>query len=86
MSKSIFVNQEIDPECVWINISKDKIVRAAVLFTICRPVKADICIGVYTLDNESVSFVKDLIECADEGENVRFYILEETDVETSEEG
>ncbi|MBR2245766.1 MAG: hypothetical protein IJ880_01850 [Bacilli bacterium] len=67
-----FVCQEIDPEHVWINISKGKTVRAAVL-TAC----GNICRGVYKLEDEMLSTVKEMVRCAEEGENIRFYIIEE---------
>ncbi len=70
MSK--FVNQEIDPEHVWINISKGKMVRAAVLITC-----GNICRGVYKLEAETISTVKEMIIHAKVGDNIRFYIIEE---------
>ena len=70
MSK--YVNQEIDPEHVWINISKGKIVRAAVLTTC-----GNICRGVYKLEAETISTVKEMIIHAKVGDSIRFYILEE---------
>lgn len=81
MSKSVFVNSEITPDHVWINISKGKTVRAAVL-TGCGKIYR----GVYKLEDEMVSTVKEMIRCAEEGENIRFYVLDTVDVDTSEEG
>ena len=74
MSK--FVNQEIEPDKVWINISKGKIVRAAVLISI-NTDNYNTNMGVYRLDNESVSSVKAMVRLAKEGENIRFYVIEE---------
>lgn len=70
MSK--FVNQEIDPEHVWINISKGKTVRAAVLIAC-----GNIHRGVYKLEDEILSTVKEMVRWAKEGGNIRFYIIEE---------
>jgi len=79
MSK--FVNQEIDPEHVWINISKGKIVRAAVLESIITKSEYDetyrLCRDVYKLEDEKISTVKTIIKCAEKGESVRFYVIEE---------
>lgn len=80
MSK--FVNQEISPDHVWINISKEKDVRAAVLNNIRKGCEYAVPKGVYELEDETVSFVKRLIQLAEDGENIRFYILE--DVEDKE--
>ena len=74
MSK--FVNQEIDPDHVWINISKGRKVRAAVLLSISTKFSS-INIGVYKLENETISTVKEMVRYAKEGENIRFYIIEE---------
>lgn len=74
MSK--FVNQEIDPEHVWINISKGKIVRAAVLSSIDTR-RYNLVTGVYKLEKELISTVQEMVRFAKEGENIRFYILEE---------
>lgn len=70
MNKSGFVSQEIDPEHVWINLSKGNIVCAAVL-TGC----GSICRGVYKLEDEIVSTVKEMVKYAEAGENIRFYIF-----------
>ena len=78
MSK--YVNQEIDPDHVWINISKGKIVYAAVLTTC-----SNICRGVYKLEAVTISTVKEMVIHAKVGDNIinmivdniRFYILEE---------
>ena len=87
MSKQVFVNSEITPDHVWINISKGKTVRAAVLLNIfTKPGRGNICRGVFKLEDETISTVKEMIRCAEEGENIRFYILEYADVDTSEEG
>lgn len=76
MSK--FINQEIDPEHVWINISKGKIVRAAVLISVLnRSGFSNTSMGVYKLGNESVDHVKEMVRLAKEGENIRFYVIEE---------
>lgn len=73
-----FVNQEINPDHVWINISKGKIVRAAVLTSIITKSGCNnIISGVYQLEKESIGTVKEMVRCAEEGENIRFYILEE---------
>ena len=80
MSKTVFVNQEIDPDHVWINISKGKTVRAAVLAG-CGKIYR----GVYKLEDEIISTVKEMIRCAEEGENIRFYVLEEVDIDTEGE-
>ena len=87
MSKTNFVNQEIDADHVWINISKGKSVRAAVLLSIITGGygREDIARGVYNLEDATVSTVKEMIRCANEGENIRFYVIETADVETSEE-
>lgn len=74
MSK--FVNQEIDPEHVWINISKGKIVRAAVLSSIDTKCY-NLVTGVYKLEKELISTVQEMVRLAKEGKNIRFYILEE---------
>jgi len=74
MSK--FVNQEIDPEHVWINISKGKIVKAAVLLSIDTG-RYNLVKGVYKLEDEAVSAVQEMVRLAKEGKNIRFYILEE---------
>ena len=71
MSESGFVNSEINPEHVWISISKGKTVRAAVL-TPCGIIHR----GVYKLENEAISTVKEMVRRTEEGENIRFYILE----------
>ena len=74
MSK--FINQEIDPEQVWINISKGKLVKAAVLLSIDTG-RYNLVKGVYKLEDEAVRSVNDMIRLAKEGENIRFYIIEE---------
>jgi len=74
MSK--FVNQEIDPEHVWINISKGKLVKAAVLLSIDTG-RYNLVKGVYKLEDEAVRSVNEMVRLAKEGENIRFYILEE---------
>lgn len=74
MSK--FVNQEIEPEHVWISISEGKMVRGVILLSI-NTDHYNTNMGVYRLDNESVSSVKNMVKLAKEGENIRFYILEE---------
>lgn len=87
MSKQVFVNSEITPDHVWINISKGKTVRAAVLVNIVtRSGCSNIASGVYKLERETIETVKEMIRCAEEGDNIRFYILECADVDTSEEG
>ena len=73
MSK--WVNQEIDPCDVWINISKGKTVRAAVLVSECSG-HMNIVRGVYKLEDESISTVKEMVKCAEKSGNIRFYILE----------
>lgn len=70
---SNFVNQEIDPKHVWINISKGKMVRAAIL----TAYGSRLLRGVYKLDEETISTVKEMVDLAKAGENIRFYILEE---------
>ena len=75
MSK--FVNQEIDPEHVWINISKGNRMRAAVLLSIYNESGRNINMGVYKLERETIDTVNEMIRCAKEGENIRFYIIEE---------
>lgn len=76
MSK--FVNQEIDPEHVWINISKGNRMRAAVLLSILtKSGCSNINMGVYKLERETIDTVNEMIRCAKEGENIRFYIIEE---------
>ena len=74
MSK--FVDQEIDPEHVWINISKGKLVRGVVLSSIDTG-RYNLVTGVYKLEKETVSAVQEMVRLAKEGENIRFYILEE---------
>ena len=74
MSK--FINQEIDPEHVWINISKGKTVRAAILSSIDTG-RYNLVTGAYKLEKEEVSTVQEMVRLAKEGENIRFYILEE---------
>ena len=74
MSK--FVNQEIDPEHVWINISKGKIVRGVVLSSIDTG-RYNLVTGAYKLEKEEVRTVQEMVRLAKEGENIRFYILEE---------
>ena len=89
MSRTAFVNEEINPDNVWLCISKGKRVRAAVLFSVFNITpdgRRDINKGVYDLHDETVERVKDMIKAADNGENIRFYILEEKDVDASEEG
>lgn len=81
MSK--FVNQEIDPEHVWINISKGKLVKAAVLLTIDTG-RYNLVRGVYNLGDEAVRSVNEMIRLAKEGENIRFYILEEAKEEDND--
>lgn len=71
MSK--IVNQEIDPEHVWINISKDKTVRAAVLTSYGN----GLIRGVYKLEAETINTVKIMVDLAKKGESIRFYIIEE---------
>ena len=73
MSK--WVNQEINPEHVWINISKGKTVRAAVLVSEYSG-HTNIVRGVYKLEDESISTVKEMVKCAEKSGNIRFYILE----------
>lgn len=73
---SEWVNQEINPDDVWINISKDKTVRAAVLVSMYFG-HVNIVRGVYKLEDEAISTVKEMVKLAEEGENIRFYILEE---------
>ena len=85
MSKQVFVNSEITPDHVWINISKGKTVCAAVLVNMFSG-RINIHRGVYKLEDKSISTVKEMIRYAEEGENIRFYILECADVDTSEEG
>lgn len=76
MSK--FVNQEIDPKHVWINISEGKIVRAAVLLSVLTKTGfSNINMGIYKLEDETISTVKEMVRCAEEGQNIRFYIIEE---------
>ena len=88
MSNTVFVNQEIDADHVWINISKGKLVRAAVLLSVTTGGygRADIARGVYALEDATVSTVKEMIRCANEGKNIHFYVIETSEVETSEEG
>jgi hypothetical protein len=74
MSK--FINQEIDPEHVWINISKGMMVRAAVLLSIDTG-RYNLVKGVYKLEDEAVRSVNEMIRLAKERENIRFYIIEE---------
>lgn len=69
MSK--FVDQEIDPEHVWINISEGKIVLAAVLAS-----HGVLFRGIYKLEDELISTVKDIVDLAKEDKNIRFYVLE----------
>ena len=71
-----YVNQEIDPEHVWINISKGKIVRAAVLVSEYSG-HINIVRGVYKLEDEPISTVKEMVKCAEERGNIRFYIIKE---------
>lgn len=86
MSKTVFVNSEINPDHVWINISKGKIIRAAVLVNIFnKPGCSNINRGVYKLEDETISTVKEMIRCAEEGENIRFYIIDTVDVDTEGE-
>lgn len=73
MSK--WVNQEINPEHVWINISKGKKVLAAVLVSMYSG-HINIVRGVYKLEDEAVGTVKEMVKCAEESGNIRFYILE----------
>lgn len=79
MSK--YVNKEIDPAQVFISISDGKTVRAAVLENICTKSECGdpfrLCRDVYKLEDEKVSTVKEIVRCAEKGENIRFYILEE---------
>jgi hypothetical protein len=72
---SEWVNQEINPEHVWINISKGKTVRAAALVSEYSG-NTNIVRGVYKLEDESISTVKEIIKCAEKSGNIRFYILE----------
>lgn len=74
MSK--FVNQEIDPEHVWIDISKGKLVRGVVLSSIDTG-RYNLVAGVYKLEKEIISTVQEMVMLAKERENIRFYILEE---------
>lgn len=76
MSK--YVNFEIDPDHVWINISEGNIVRAAVLLSILTNSGfSNINMGIYKIEDESIGTVKEMVRCAKEGKNIRFYILEE---------
>lgn len=61
---------------IWINISNGKIVRGVVLLSMYTD-HYNTNMGVYRLDNESVSSVKNMVRLAKEGENIRFYIIEE---------
>lgn len=81
---SEWMNQEINPEHVWINISKDKTVRAAVLVSEYSG-NTNIVRGVYKLEDESISTVKEMVKCAEDGGNIRFYILELKEEEEKEE-
>lgn len=73
-----FINQEINPDHVWINISKGKIVRAAVLLSILTKTGfSNINMGIYKLEDETIGTVKEMVRCAEEGGNIRFYIIEE---------
>ena len=78
MSK--WVSQEINPEHVWINISKGKTVRAAVLVSEYSG-NTNIVRGVYKLEDESISTVKEMVRFAEESGNIRFYILETVEEE-----
>lgn len=81
---SEWVSQEINPGDVWINISKGKTVRAAVLDSVYSG-NTNICRGVYKLEDESISTVKEMIKCAEDGGNIRFYILELKEEKEKEE-
>ena len=70
-----WVNQEINPDDVWINISKGKTVRAAVLVSMYSG-HTNIVRGVYKLEDEAISTVKEMVKLAEESGNIRFYILE----------
>lgn len=70
-----WVNQEIKPEDVWINISKGKTIRAAVLLTMYSG-HINIVRGVYKLEDEAITTVKEMVKCAEESKNIKFYILE----------
>ena len=73
-----FMDIEINPQHVWINISKGKIVRAAVFLSILtKSGFSNINMGIYKLEEETIGTVKEMVRCAEEGENIRFYILEE---------
>lgn len=79
------VNEEIKGEEIWNHISKSKHVRAAVLKSIIS-VQGGIPYGVYKLEDESINFAQRLVAYAENGENIRFYVLDTVDVDTSEEG
>lgn len=81
---SEWVNQEINPEHVWINISKGKTVRAAVLVSEYSG-NTNIVRGVYKLEDESIGTVKEMIKRAEDGGNIRFYILELKEEKEKEE-
>lgn len=68
------VNEEIKGEEIWNYIAKDEQVRVAVLKTI-SSFAGGIAAGVYMLEDESVSFAQRLVKFAEDGENVRFYVL-----------
>ncbi len=42
--------------------------------------------GVYKLEDETVGFAQRLVTYAENGENIRFYVLDTVDIDTSEEG
>lgn len=85
MSNTAIVNEEIKGDEIWNYISKNKSVRAAVIHGIVS-FQGGIPSGVYKLEDENISFTQRLIKYAESGENVRFYVLDKVDVDTSEEG
>ena len=81
MSASAIVNEEVRGEEIWSYIAKNKLVRAAVLKSIIS-VQGGIPSGVYKLEDETVNFAQRLVTYAENGENIRFYVLDTVDVDT----
>ena len=81
MSTSATVNEEIRGEEIWNYISKNKPVRAAVIQGIVS-FQGGIPSGVYKLEDETVNFAQRLITYANNGENIRFYVLSTVDIDT----
>ena len=72
MSK--WVNQEIKGEEIWNYIAKNESVRAAVIKGVIS-VLGSIPDGIYALEDEPVNFAQRLVKFAENGENIRFYVL-----------